>query len=237
MSTSSPMSSITQNSPSKYLQGQQTNSKTSGNGGYNHIKSPLMLFEPFNIVVFLSFYSPVLLAMSVTSMSLLFQNFKGFIYLGYLMAVCVARSFVYKMGGAKPSINDGTICTSVQYSRYGNPTFSSFVFSFTIMYLLYPMFTNGSINFWLVAGILAYFFVDVLIKTNKKCKIEFGDMFLNILLGLISALLIIVFMYAGGSGQYLFFNETQNNKEVCSMPSQQTFKCNVYKNGELIGAV
>ena len=62
-------------------------------------------------------------------------------------------------------------------------------------------------------------------------------MFLNILLGLISALLIIVFMYAGGSGQYLFFNETQNNKEVCSMPSQQTFKCNVYKNGELIGAV
>jgi hypothetical protein len=232
-STSSQISSVTQQSSHS----SDSIHKSSGNGGYNNIKTPLMLFQPFNIVVFLSFYSPVLLALSVTSMSLLFQNFKGFIYLGYLMAVCLVRNYAYKMGGAKPSLNDGTICTSVQYSKYGNPTFSAFVFAFTLMYLLYPMFSNGSINFWLVGGMLAYFFIDIFIKTYKKCKIEFGDMFLNILLGMFSAVLIIVLMYAGGSSQYLFFNETQNNKEVCSMPSEQTFKCNVYKNGELIGAI
>jgi len=200
-------------------------------------KSPLMLVQPFNIVVFLSFYSPVILAILVTSMSLLFQNSKGFIYLGYLIAVCIVRNYFYKMGGAKPAINDGTVCTSVQYTKYGNPTFSSFVFSFTIMYLLYPMFTNGSINFWLVSGLICYFFVDVFVKTSQNCKIGPGDMFLNILSGLIIATIIVVCMYAGGSGQYLFFNETQSNKEVCSMPTTQTFKCNVYKNGELIGAV
>ena len=28
-----------------------------------------------------------------------------------------------------------------------------------------------------------------------------------------------------------------SNKEVCSMPSKQTFKCQMYKNGTLVGNV
>ena len=31
-----------------------------------------------------------------------------------------------------------------------------------------------------------------------------------------------------------FINELNSNKEVCTMPSQQQFKCSVYKNGELV---
>jgi hypothetical protein len=99
------------------------------------------------------------------------------------------------------------------------------------------MFANGSINFWIVSVLFAYFFVDIFIKTYKKCVTEFGDMFLNILLGITSSALIVTLMYSGGSSKYLFFNETQSNKDVCSMPSTQTFKCNVYKNGELIGNI
>lgn len=213
----------------------QSKTTATGSGSQTNANTPLMLFQPFNMIVFLSFYSPVILAILVTSMSLLFQNFKGFIYLGFLLGVSLVRLYAYKWTGAKETVNDGTICTSVQFTKYGNPSFSAFVFGFTAMYLLYPMFVNGSINFWLVSSIIAYFFIDIFIKVTKKCKIEFGDMFLNILSGLFSAVLIVVLMYTGGSSQYLFFNETQNNKEVCSMPSNQTFKCNVYKNGELIG--
>jgi hypothetical protein len=38
--------------------------------------------------------------------------------------------------------------------------------------------------------------------------------------------------------QLLFINEltSGSNKEVCSMPNKQTFKCSVYKNGELLGS-
>ena len=57
------------------------------------------------------------------------------------------------------------------------------------------------------------------------------------MLGLSSAALILSFMYAGGSSKYLFFNEVSSNKEMCSQPNKQTFKCSVYKNGELIGSV
>jgi hypothetical protein len=140
------------------------------------------------------------------------------------------------MAGSEPMINDKTICSSIQYSKYGNPTFSAFVFAFTIMYLSMPMFSNGAVNYWVFISLISYFFLDMFIKIYKKCVIQMNDLFLNVLLGLTSSALIVSLMYAGGSGKYLFFNEISSDKEVCSMPKKQQFKCSVYKNGELVGA-
>lgn len=198
---------------------------------------PLLLFQPFNIVVWLSFFSPLILALSVVSMSFIFQNFKGFIYLGFLIGVCLLRNYIYMLSGSPPGINAGSICTSVQYTKYGNATFSAFVFAFTIMYLSMPMFANNAPNFWVFSGLLVYFFMDMYIKYYKKCVIKLGDLFLNVLIGLAVSALIVTLMYAGGSSKYLFFNEISSGQSMCYQPSKQTFKCNVYKNGELIGEV
>lgn len=196
--------------------------------------SPLQIFQPMNVIVFLSFFSPIILAVGFTSMSFIFQNFKGLIYLGFLIGCCFLRSYVYMMSGADPIVNDRTICSSIQYSKYGNPTFSAFVFSFTLMYLFYPMFANGSINFWIFSLLIFYFLLDIFIKLYKKCVIKIGDLFLNILLGATSAALIVTLMYVGGSGKYLFFNEMSSDKQVCYKPSNQTFKCSLYKDGTLV---
>lgn len=196
--------------------------------------TPLQLFQPMNLIVYLTFFSPIILATSITSLSFIFQNFKGLIYLGFLIGCCVVRSFVYAMAGSVPIVNDGTICTSIQYSKYGNPTFSAFVFAFTIMYLSFPMFANGAINFWIFISLITYFFMDIFIKIYKNCIIKTGDLFLNILLGASSAALIITLMYAGGSGKYLFFNEMSSDKEMCYQPSKQTFKCKLFQDGQMI---
>jgi hypothetical protein len=196
--------------------------------------SPLQLFQPMNLLVFLSFFSPIILATSITSMSFIFQNFKGLIYLGFLIGCCVVRSYVYMISGASPIVNDRTICSSIQYSKYGNPTFSAFIFAFTIMYLSYPMFSTGSVNYWVFISLIIYFFVDMFIKIYKNCIIKTGDLFLNVLLGASSAALIITLMYVGGSGKYLFFNEMSSDKEMCYQPSKQNFKCLMYKDGTLI---
>jgi hypothetical protein len=196
--------------------------------------SPLQLFQPMNLVVFLSFFSPIILATSITGMSFIFQNFKGLIYLGFLIGCCVVRGYVYIMSGANPIVNDRTICTSIQYSKYGNPTFSAFVFAFTIMYLSMPMFSNSSVNYLVFISLITYFFVDIFIKIYKNCIIKTGDLFLNVLLGAASAALIVTLMYAGGSGKYLFFNEVSSDKEMCYQPSKQNFKCLMYKDGTLI---
>jgi hypothetical protein len=199
--------------------------------------SPLQLFQPMNIIVFFSFFSPVILATSITSLSFIFQNFKGLIYLGFLIGCCVVRNYVYAMSGASPIVNDKTICTSIQYSKYGNPTFSAFVFAFTIMYLSLPMFSNGAPNFWVFISLLSYFLIDMFIKLYKKCIIQTGDLFLNVLLGLSSAALLVTLMYAGGSGKYLFFNEVSSNKDICYQPKEQNFKCSVFKDGSLVGNI
>lgn len=199
---------------------------------------PLLLFQPFNIVVFLSFYSPIIVAISVLGMSFVFQNFKGFIYLGFLLAACIARELSYKyISKTNQTVNDNTICTSIQYTKYGNPSFSAFVFAFTIMYLSLPMFSNDSVNFWIFTVLLAYFFIDMFIKIYKKCVINMGDLFLNVLLGLASSALFVTLMYAGGSGKYMFFNEVSSTKEMCSQPKKQTFKCSVFKDGMLVGSI
>ena len=71
----------------------------------------------------------------------------------------------------------------------------------------------------------------------KGCVIKAGELFLNIITGLSLSAAIVSLMYAGGSSKYLFFNESSSNKEVCTQPSTQTFKCKVYKDGELIGSI
>jgi hypothetical protein len=199
--------------------------------------SPLQLFQPMNLFVFFSFFSPIILATSITSMSFIFQNFKGLIYLGFLIGCCVVRSYVYMMAGSTPITNDRTICTSIQYSKYGNPTFSAFVFAFTIMYLSLPMFSNGAVNYWVFISLISYFFLDMFIKIYKKCVVQMGDLFLNVLLGVASSALIVTLMYAGGSGKYLFFNEISSDKEMCYQPSKQTFKCKMYRDGQLISEI
>ena len=196
--------------------------------------APLQIFQPFNVIVWFSFFSPIILATSITSMSFVFQNFKGLIYLGFLIGCCLVRNYVYMMAGSTPVVNDRTICTSIQYSKYGNPTFSAFVFAFTIMYLSFPMFSNGSVNYWIFISLISYFFLDIFIKIYKNCVIKMGDLFLNVLLGAASSALIVTLMYAGGSGKYLFFNELSSDKEICYQPSKQTFKCQMFRDGQLI---
>ena len=199
--------------------------------------TPLLFFQPSNIIVWMSFFSPIILSIVMLSLSFVFQNFKGFIFLGYLLGTCLIRNYIYMFNGAETLRSDSTICSSIQYSKYGNPSFSAFVFAFTIMYISFPMFSNGEVNFWIFGGLLSYFFLDIFIKVYKKCIFKVGDLVLNILLGLASSALIVNLMYIGGSGKFLFFNETSSTKEVCSVPSKQNFRCSLYRNGELISAM
>ena len=209
----------------------------------------LLLYQPMNIIIFLIFNSPLILAIGVTGMSFIFQNPNGLVYLGFLLVACVIRSFGYaylieqpsskKIGGDVPMTggNDPNICGAITYSPYGNPTFSSFVFSFTIMYLSLPMFSRGAPNYWVFSSLVTYFLVDMFLKLYKGCIVGYGDLFLNVLLGTAFAAAFVTAMYAGGSSKYLLFNEVASNREICTQPKTQTFKCNLYKNGELVSAL
>jgi hypothetical protein len=175
------------------------------------------------------------MAFSITSMSVVFQNFKGFIYLAFLIASVLARELIIYSSNTPVFIPKNDMCNKIKYSPLGNSSFSLFVISFSIFYLCWPMFLNKSINYWLLSGLLLYLLVDLGYRNTQKCFSGFKSIFVNILGGFTFATLIVIPMFYYGGNNYLFFNEVSSDKETCSMPTKQKFKCAVYKNGELIG--
>jgi hypothetical protein len=202
----------------------------------------LLVVQPYNIVMIMCFFSPIILALCVIGTSFISQNFKGFIFMGFLIGVCLIRNYIYGLykdksdpNAVKPSGQGPTnLCNVVQYSKFGNESFSTFVFAFTIVYLTIPMFLNGMVNFWILGGLLFYLFLDIFIKKTEGCSIKSSDMVINALLGVATACLIVSFMYSGGSSKFLFFSDITSSGSTCSVAKNQTFKCSVYKNGELI---
>ena len=198
----------------------------------------LDFFSPMSIVVWLTIFSPIIISLSILLLSLVFQNFKGLLYLGLLLLCCVLRAWGYSIMGAQPfNENRGQPdCRRVKYNNFGNNAFSTFVFGFTFMYLGLPMFSTGYINYWIVVPLLVYWFLDIFMKIWRGCATAI-DLFGNALLGAASSSMFVTILYAVGNGDWLIFNETSSNKDICYQPNEQTFKCSVYKDGTLVGTI
>lgn len=196
--------------------------------------APFIASQPFNLLSFLSVFSPIILIVFVMSYSFFFQNVKGFVYLGFVIGVVILRSIFLQAIGVEKNKD---MCGVVRYTSYGNATFTTFIFGFTIMYLFLPMFNASAINWILMVFLLTYVFFDLGVKVMQGCIVAskhmsyvIGDFFSGMLL----SGAIVAAMYAGGSDRYLFFADSTSNGTICSMPKKQTFKCQVFKNGELV---
>ena len=198
----------------------------------------LDFFTPMSIVVWLTVFSPIIISLSILLLSLVFQNFKGFLYLGLLILCSFLRSAAYGVYKVQP-FNESRgqpDCRRVKYNNFGNNAFSTFVFAFTFMYICLPMFTTGYINYWIVVPLLVYWLLDIFIKLWRGCATAI-DLFGNALLGAACSSMFVTTMYSLGVGDWLIFNEVSSNKDICYQPNEQTFKCKVFKDGTLVGTI
>jgi hypothetical protein len=196
---------------------------------------PLLIYKPYNLAVLLTFYSPLIVSIIIISLSFVFQNFKGFIYLLWLIVFTWIRSIGLEITGAKPIFyRENDLCSMIQYSKYGNSTFSMFFISFSLVYICLPMIINKDINYFLLSAFLFYLLLDVGVRYYSGCVTKISEIFLDCLLGITTGVISTMAMYMTKTQKYLFFNEVSSTKDVCSLPSKQTFKCSLYKNGELV---
>jgi len=196
--------------------------------------TPFIMFQPFNIVSFFGTFSPIIMIVLILSYSLFYQNSKGFVYLGFLLASAIVRSIVLQAVGSEKNKEP---CGIVRYTDYGNPTFTTFVFAFTLMYLMIPMFTTGVVNWILLVFLLFYIIFDIGVKMMQGCLViskQLSSVIGDFAGGALLSGAIVLAMYAGRSQNFLFFADQTANGAVCSRPSKQSFKCAVYKNGELV---
>ena len=200
---------------------------------------PQNMLQPSNIMVLITFYMPLIISLIVLSWGIIMQSVNGFIYLLFMLAMSVVREFVLTSSGhtessALSGMGGASICDTISYSKNGNNTFSVFMMSFTTVYLSMPMFLNSSVNWLFVGACIVGIVMDIGVRAKAGCAMSRKGIFTNIVAGAVLAMSIVGIMSANGSEKFLFFNEVQSNKVVCSRPTKQQFKCTVYKNGEVL---
>jgi len=204
------------------------------NGGGNTNNNAIGLTMG-NVFKLFSAISPILLVFFLVVSSLFNQDLKGLIYLAGLLLACVINLFAMNHIGSTKTNNIDVICDLFDFPKTGfnSPNLTSMIISFTTLYVLLPMNYNNSMNYGVVAFFLCLFSVDTFTKIKYSCTTGSGIV-LGTLVGGLLGLLWYSMLKNSGHSSLLYFDELQTNKVKCSKPDKQTFKCSVYRNGELI---
>lgn len=190
-----------------------------------------------NIFQFFSTISPILLGFFLVMISIFNQDIKGVVYLGGVLIASLINLLLMNTIKHKTDPDMSPSCNLIEFpfnlNEYNSPAFNSMFISFTFFYLFMPMNYITKINYPVLISILAIFCVDTVTKMMNKCISISGALIGTLVGGILGVAWFIIF-YATNNRDLLFFNSEPSNNVVCSRPKEQTFKCSVYKNGELI---
>lgn len=191
-----------------------------------------------NIMQLFSLVAPLLLGFFLVMLSIFNQTLKGFVYLaGVLLAIVINIPIMNRIQSPMDP-NAPIVCNILEIpflSRYTSPSPSTLFIGFTLSYLFLPMKYNNQINYILIAALLCLLALDCVTKVTNKCT-SAGGALLGALVGFILGAVWYTLFHMAGYDSLLYFEELQSNNIICARPSKQTFKCSVYKNGQLISS-
>ena len=146
-----------------------------------------------------------------------------------IIAMSIGGEYEDKFGSSKYKLE----CNFIQVpllSNYMVPNLNSTLLAFIFTYLIMPMQTYNSYNVVLLGIIGALFGINAVSKVLHGCTTMVG-----ILISSVIGFIIGFAWYAIliKNPELLFF-ANDGGRPICSRPSKQTFKCKVYKNGEVI---
>jgi len=192
-----------------------------------------------NVISSLSFYSPLIILSSVFIFSMFTATVGifGWFLLWCFVITCV-RWIIYK---PVATLDPGSICNTFIPNDY---TYSTYILTFTMMYFILPMImvssqsNTNAMNYGVLGLFIAYITLDLFVKKSLLCIPAFFSSIVltNIVAGLFLGAILSLGMYSTTLKQYLYINEINSNREVCSTPSKQSFRCNVYKDGTLVSS-
>ncbi len=198
----------------------------------------MISFTMGNLFQLISFISPFMLAFFLIVGSLFNQDVRGLIYLaGILIATLINSMFMTVIADERPSDTPALFCSIFNLTdaqtKYTSPSPTTLFIAFTATYLILPMWSNNNINYAVVVFLMALLGIDWVTKVKSGCTSNSGAM-LGILTGWLLGTIWYTLILQSGYKTLLYFDALNSNKVYCKRPSQQTFKCSVYKNGELI---
>jgi hypothetical protein len=194
------------------------------------------------ILQLLSSLSPVLLSGFFIISSLSNGNLKWVMYLaGFIILLFVFSITAFTTNSKFEDINNrgspywkqqcNFVSLPFGLSQYTIPNFNSAALAFIFAYMFMPMLQYNSYNVIMLSIILVFFFIDAVSKIMYGCTPIVG-VIIGLAIGWIVGYLWYLFVSAANN-EMVFFN-VENGASICSRPNKQTFKCKVYRNGEVI---
>ena len=95
------------------------------------------------------------------------------------------------------------------------------------------MIQQKTINLSLILVLLLLFLVDTIVRFYNQCT-TMGFWVAGLVVGLVVAIMWYTILKSSKNDGLLYYNNSLSNKQSCSRPSKEKFKCSVYQNGELL---
>lgn len=195
-----------------------------------------------NIGILIASLYPVFIVCFLVLASIFNFNMTGIVYLGgiiFTFAVCylvaISGLTTERPVGSSPSCD---LFSGLSYNMMG-PSFPSAVSWFTFIYLLLPTVPParpaGFANPMIIASTAFFAIINMIYQFRHKCSSMVGIL-LGMTIGFAIGTAWFFLWWGSGHKDLLFYNELISNNVVCNRPAKQTFKCHVYKGGELISS-
>jgi len=184
--------------------------------------------------------APFILVCFFSLASIFNQDFKGLVYLVGLLLSCATSMMLNDVAKYLPHYEESmrpAICNMITIGRLGEVSalpLGQNVFGFTFCYLLWWIIKNNfqaqNIPTLVFFPVLILF--DFIWNMRNTCY-TFPQLLVSLALGS-SVGLLWAFIIDSTNSNHLKYFSGKKTDEVCSKPSKSTFRCNVYRNGQLI---
>jgi hypothetical protein len=180
--------------------------------------------------------APFILVCFFSLTSIFNQDFKGIVYLIGLLGACFISIMIGKLFGIKTDDNRPAICNMITlgHQEISSLPLGQTIFGYTFAYLLYVIvkykYTLQNIPTIVFFPLLILF--DSYWNYTNNCYSP-TSILLSLLTGGIIGV-IWAYIIDSTNTKTLQYFAGINNNDTCQKPANQSFKCNVYKNGVLI---
>jgi hypothetical protein len=195
-----------------------------------------------NIYAYFSSLSPLYISayLLISSVSNGDIGKAGMFLAGLVLVLLIHSIIAMSIGGEYEKTNSSKYkleCNFIQVpllSNYMIPNLNSTLLAFIFTYLIMPMQTYNSYNVILLGIVGAFFGVNAISKIMHGCTTMVGIL-ISVVIGFLMGFLWYSIVIT--SNPKLLFFAADGGEPICSRPSKQTFKCKVYKNGEVIHTI
>jgi hypothetical protein len=198
-----------------------------------------------NLFQYISFSSPVLVIFFITLFSIMENTMeKGLIYcMGILILGFIVTILKFATPNLRQDSDASSFCnvmpwpfTFLSTTRDGIlsfPSMSTAILSFSSSYLIYPMIKNNQQNYQLLSFLIAITCLNAVVEIHQKCG-KVWEIVVSIAIGAGLGALYYFLINLSNKSNLVYFSDTISNNVQCARPTNQNFRCKVYKGGNAI---